>query len=325
MHALGFRRLTAALGLAVLLPLAASCAPFTSSRTDSPRRAYVTEEDGTLLARHAPLFVLQTYARNYNRIGAPTARLDDAGQERIRIDTKRPAVYAQQEPFRTERGAYTNLIYRVHFPGIPFPRLASGSNVGLIVIVTLDSRQRPVLITTVRANGHGLAFVPTTFLPKGSRPKGWRVDHGAGLPGLLQVPDPYSEPYRPAVFLRDETHAVADVRVQDVREASWRYAVIPAKLRPMAALENLPLGKEETTSLFYEHGLRRGYAKGSGRPLQTLLMSWWTMDLFVGSDKLYGEAYETGNVFYTSLRFWRRRDSDMWPFAEFLRFWGWRL
>jgi len=30
-------------------------------------------------------------------------------------------------------------------------------------------------------------------------------------------------------------------------------------------------------------------------------------------------------VFYTSLKPWRRHDSDMWPFADFLRYWGWHL
>ncbi len=39
----------------------------------------------------------------------------------------------------------------------------------------------------------------------------------------------------------------------------------------------------------------------------------------------YGDRRETGKVFYTSLKFWNREESDMWPFAEFLEFWGWRL
>ncbi len=33
----------------------------------------------------------------------------------------------------------------------------------------------------------------------------------------------------------------------------------------------------------------------------------------------------TQNPFYTSLKPWNRKASDMWNFAHFLQFWGWRL
>ena len=54
-------------------------------------------------------------------------------------------------------------------------------------------------------------------------------------------------------------------------------------------------------------------------------MSLISMDLFVGTDKAYGNSLETGNRFYTSLKPWNRKESDMWHFTKFLRFWGWRL
>jgi hypothetical protein len=60
--------------------------------------------------------------------------------------------YLKQE-FSTEHGKYTNLVYRIHFPKVPFSiipfNLTSGNNVGVIVVITLDSQQRPVLVTTV--------------------------------------------------------------------------------------------------------------------------------------------------------------------------------
>jgi len=327
MRGIGSRRIALTL-MAAALPLTASCSLFTATRVDSPQKAYVAGDDGGVLSRHAPVFVLQTYGPKCNRIGAAAARIDERGQERVFIDTERPVIYAQEEPFTTERGSYANLIYRVHFPEVPMPHLSAGRNVGLMVVLTLDSARRPVLITTVHTDGGYLAFVPTSFLPRKARPGGWETGgqrvHGEKLPGLLRLPDPYSHDYRAVVFLRDETHRVTDVLVQDVREATWRYDVVPAEVAPMASLEALPLGLA-TTSFFHESGLRRGYVKGSHKVLKTLLTGWWAMDLRVGSDKRYGDRRETGTVFYTSLKFWNREESDMWPFARFLEFWGWRL
>jgi len=54
-------------------------------------------------------------------------------------------------------------------------------------------------------------------------------------------------------------------------------------------------------------------------------MSWWTLDAHIGEDKAYGNAAVTGSVFYTSLNPINRQASDMWPFAKFLEYWGWRL
>ena len=49
------------------------------------------------------------------------------------------------------------------------------------------------------------------------------------------------------------------------------------------------------------------------------------LDPFVGSDKIYADPQEWDIRFYTSLKFWRRDDSNMWYFGRFLRYWGWRL
>ena len=55
------------------------------------------------------------------------------------------------------------------------------------------------------------------------------------------------------------------------------------------------------------------------------MISWWALDWRVGEDKAYGDKNETGAVFYTSLKPWNRQASDMWPFGDFLAFWGWGL
>jgi hypothetical protein len=69
----------------------------------------------------------------------------------------------------------------------------------------------------------------------------------------------------------------------------------------------------------------KGHVKGAVKPLETLFMSLISLDLFVGADKAYVDTSQTENPFYTSLKPWRRKDSDMWDFFGFLWYWGWRL
>lgn len=92
----------------------------------------------------------------------------------------------------------------------------------------------------------------------------------------------------------------------------------------MADLQALPLDGT-STSFFEEQGSRRGYVKNSQKHLERLLMGWWSLDLHVGEDKALGPVEETGVILYTSLKPWARRQSDLWPFAEFLHYWGWML
>ena len=93
---------------------------------------------------------------------------------------------------------------------------------------------------------------------------------------------------------------------------------------PMGHLEKLSTNSGNT-SFYHSDGVLKGHVKGSVKPLETLFMSLISLDFFVGTDKIYADAAETGNPFYTSLKPWRRNDSDMWNFATFLNYWGWRL
>ncbi len=81
----------------------------------------------------------------------------------------------------------------------------------------------------------------------------------------------------------------------------------------------------ETTSLYHKKGVLKGYVKGSIKIWESVFLSLLSMDFFIGTDKVYGDAKETGNHFYTSLKPWNRSASDMWNFGQFLEFWGWRL
>lgn len=92
----------------------------------------------------------------------------------------------------------------------------------------------------------------------------------------------------------------------------------------MDQLNHLPVN-DGTASFYHSEGILKGHVKGSVKPLETLFLSLVSLDMLVGTDKVYGDADETGNQFYTSLKPWRRKDSDMWDFAGFLWYWGWRL
>ena len=89
-------------------------------------------------------------------------------------------------------------------------------------------------------------------------------------------------------------------------------------------LHQLLLG-DGVTSFYHQSGPQKGYVKNSIKIWERLWMSWWVLDLRVGSDKLLGDPAETGTVFYTSLKPWRRDESNLWHFERFLNYWGWRL
>ncbi len=282
------------------------------------------------VGKWAPAFAVYGHAKPYNRIGRPTVRPKSNGED-IYIDTRHPVVYFLRRSFSTAKATYTNLIYRVHFPEVPFSlipfNLTAGNNVGLLVVVTLDADNLPVLVTTVHTCGCYKAIVPTQYLPKKDYPKDWNGEvldvYGERLPPLLKFPA-VSKP-RILVSLRPEVHRVMNLEIRDDRDfLQPPFRIIPMKIAPMSNLEHLPDGNG-TTSLYYTKGVMKGHVKGSIKPLETLLLSLPSMDLFIGSDKDYADPSTTGTPFYTSLKPWRREDSDMWDFARFLNYWGWRL
>lgn len=315
--------------LALLLVGGCAALPPASTRDSL---AYALGDDGTPLTRHAPVIVPEYPGPDYNRIGRPVAEFDARGRERVRVDPDAPAVFVQRLAFETARGNhYTNLVYRIHFERVPYRlvpfHLSAGRNAGLLVIVTLDSGERPVLFTTVHTCGCYLAMVPTSHLPRTAWPPdrdaaGQRV-FGIDLPGVLDYPD--GAVLRPVVFLKHGTHRVRRIELSSPERIAREFSIEVPEVLPMSALETLPLPDGGTTSFFHDTGLRRGYVKGATKPFELLFMSWWALDLNVGVDKAFGDREETGTIFYTSLKPWRRSDSDMWRFAEFLEYWGWRL
>jgi len=190
-----------------------------------------------LILRQTPMLLIHNSASIYNRIGRPSARYDDQGEEQIYVDTEHPVIYYLKRTFTTSKGQYTNLIY-----------------------------------------------------------------------------------------LRPGVHRVMDIAVveEGALKKSLHFTILPASLKPMQELERIPLDAG-TTSFYYNKGVLKGHVKGSVKPWESIFLSLPSLDFFVGTDNIYGDRKETDNPFYTSLKPWNREASDMWYFATFLKFWGWRL
>ncbi len=289
-------------------------------------------KEESLVQRHAPVFLTHNFAATYNRIGRPSARYDNSGREQIYVEVDNPVIYYLKRDFSTKNGRYTNLIYRVHFSKIPYSlipfHLTAGKNIGVMIVITIDSAKRPVLITSVHTCGCYRAIVPTSYLPNDALPLKWEKGpvrvYGETLPGRLDYAD--KKDPKLLVYIRPGVHRVMDLEIIDENELKegQSLSIIPTSLKPAQDLESIPLNGDKT-SLYHQKGVLKGYVKGSVKIWESVFLSLLSMDLFVGTDKVYGDAKETGNQFYTSLKPWNRTASDMWNFAQFLEFWGWRL
>ncbi len=314
------------------LLLSAGCATAPQPSAVRSQLLYRVHEGDSLYSRHAPVFVVEDPEKTYNLIGTPRVRVDDSGNEKVFVDPETPTFYVQQRSFETARGAYTNLIYRIHFERVPFSLfpfyIGMGRNVGLFVIITLDVQGRPLLYTTVHTCGCYLAFVPTSFMSADAFPQDWKTGRQMvyleNLPARLDYLDSSQPLLKTAILIRGGSHRLKDTWLMD-EAAQSEYPVAEAHLQPLEALERLPLEDCPASSFYEGSGHREGYVRGSSKPWERLLMSWWALDWRIGEDKRLGRGKEDGPVFYTSLKPWAREASDLRDFAVFLNYWGWRL
>lgn len=321
--------------LGLLLIMLAGCATGPASLRDAPAYAFAVVDDGSPAARHAPVFVPESYAERHNRIGTARARRTNEGETEVYVDPSEPTVYVQQQRFTTDRGEFTNYIYRVHLPEVPVRwipfHLTAGPNGGLIIVVTVDATDRPLLLTTVHTCGCYLALVPTQFYPDDALPEDWpkvgdsQHVYGERLPAHVAYSPAPPSSSRVALWLREGTHRIMHLERIDGPALGRAYRVVPMTMRSAEDLLALPLPEDGATSFFYESGRKKGYVKNTVKPFERLLMSWWALDWNVGVDKRLGPATETGTVFYTSLKPWARAASDLWNFPAFLTFWGFAL
>ena len=118
------------------------------------------------------------------------------------------------------------------------------------------------------------------------------------------------------------------MRLEVVNAASRKdpaiWSFMDAPLQDMNDLERIPVAGG-TTNFYYNTWPLKGHVKDSVKPWESLFLSIISFDLFVGADKAYADSTVTGNPFYTSLKPWNRKASNMWDFSGFLKFWEWRL
>jgi hypothetical protein len=319
--------------MVILVLLLTGCAHNYPVATDQPAALYAIQpgEDADF-EKYAPMFFVPEYNDNFNRIGNPVLILSESGKEKVTIDASNPVVYTMKRTFTTDRDTYTNYIYRVHFPRIPYRlvpfNLAAGENIGLMVVVTTDSRDRVLLYTTVHTCGCYMAFTPTDLMPADWYPEKWPEGsfsvYGETMPNRVEIKK-VSDPVFVA-HLRPSVHRVMHVEVVDrSRVPSTGIQAIEMPMEDITSLERLERPDSGFTSLYYTTGGMKGHVKGSWKPLETLFLGIISLDFAVGTDKAYADTEITENPFYTSIKPWNRQKSDMWYFARFLEFWGWNL
>ncbi len=320
------------LTLLIGLFLAACAKPGLPPSTTDQFLNYQIAQPSPILSQSLPVFQVEHPDQTHNRIGSPQVLAEAKDSETVVVDPKSPVIYSQQVSFTSPRGRFTNIVYRIHFPETPLDfwplQIGAGKNVGLLFIVTLDAKQRPLLITTLHTCGCYLAFVPTSYLAKDAWPKGWLPDkpqrvYGFSLPGFLDYTNHHSPP---AILFQiaGDSHRIRDIRlVTPAERASFPSRTAP--LQPLAALDNLPSPLGGTSSFFETSGPRLGYVKKSQKIFERLLISWWALDWRVGEDKRFDFHYPQGPVFYTSLKPWARQQSNLLDFQAFLSYWGWNL
>jgi hypothetical protein len=309
-----------------------SCTTFPEHPTADRLFAHTVKNEDTLLGQYAPVFLIENHKERYNLIGTPAVEITKNTKERIYVDPEKATVYAQKRMFKTLKSTYTNLVYRVHFEKIPGGlvsfHLGKGDNIGLIVIITVNSRNEPILYTTLHTCGCYLGFVPTSYMPASGFPDGWERGrqevYSENLPGFLDFKGASLDRNKTVILLRNETHRVKDIWLS-AADSLKKYNSGVAEIQPIDSLEKLPLKNNKTTSFYETSGSRKDYVKGSHKIWERLLMSWWVFDWRVGEDKKFGKDKNDGILFYTSLKPWNREESDLRDFVTFLKFWKWNL
>lgn len=316
--------------IVVFLLSLCSCASVSQRPIQESSIAYSLYDETQLQNRFAPVFIVENGNRDYNRIGSPVAIIEE-GKENVVIDPDVATYYLSTRSFTTEKGRYTNLIYRIHFKKIPFSiipfHLGYGGNVGLLLVVTLNSRNEVVLYSLLHTCGCYLAFIPTSNLPGAYLPIGWKKGRqnvfSENLPSYLTFSQ-NGEDELLFVQMGEEQHRVKNVWLAGLDELKG-FKLIKPDLQPFSSLENLVSVTGEHTSFYETTGPRKGYVKGSQKIWERLFISWWAFDWRVGEDKKLGRDTSEGNVFYTSIKPWAREESDLRDFPRFLKYWGWRL
>lgn len=308
--------------------LLSGCAAVPPSSLDAAGVQVVSVASPPGQIRYTPVFTLYGVDRQHNRIGTVEA-VHKNGEVQVVVNGLKPTLYTAVSQFSTNRATYTNYVYRIHFEKTPHSllpfHLTAGKNPGLLVIITVNQAQQPLLVTTVHTCGCYAAVIPTAWLDEALYPDDWPREtqsvYGEKLPAVLEKVFPAQQI---ELLIRPDLHRVMDIRVAAGGDLSHGQVVIAAEVST-DTLRHLPLPGGGETSFYYANWPLQGHVKGAVKWWEMLLLSVPSLDLLVGMDKDYGDTELTGNPFYTSLQPWYRRSSDINDFAGFLHFHGWKL
>ncbi len=291
-----------------------------------PDRTVPKKKEKVLMAQLAPCIVVQKANRSYNRVARPKA-YEENGRIKLKMDPNDPVMFAEMRQFTTPKDTYSNYIYRVHFKKTPLFHMQSGLNTGLFVIVTCDSYDKPILVTTVSTSGRSVTFYPTNNIHKHCLPyQFWTLypENRGNKPNTIYVPQVLDEG-KITLFVSKDMHKIESVFYQDYRILDMKKKRCEIPVEPLENLEHLNLNGKEVSMYYIKSADGFGYVRQSAKPFEFFLMSWWTFDPRIGSDKILGATGDKNPRFYTTIKPWARKQSDMRDYHRFLMYWGWNL
>jgi hypothetical protein len=314
-----------------------ACTSYTLNESNAAHFS-LEKNDTQAKYKHAPIIKVFDVQEDFNKIGTPKANNDGS----VYVDSETPTIFTTEQSFEVQGRTYKNLIYRVHFSEIPFSiipfHLSTGKNVGLMFFVTLDDQEKPILFSVVHTCGCYKAIMATSHTPKNFYPDKWQGEseqdtpnkklqrvYGEILPTMLALNNKKSDI---CVAIRPQEHRIMDVYAceKGVDDSAIRSSIRVSSTdeKALTSLRELP-SDNGPVSFFHEDGIQEGHVKGAIKPWESLMLSWPSLDFFVGTDKAYLRPESSDNTFYTSLKPWNRDKSDMANFPVFLEFWGWKL
>jgi len=242
-----------------------------------------TATDAELLAFYAPTIVQQTsedapYDPSFDKIGRPAVRRDSRGRIESYVDPAQPAIFTHVTRAMMAGEWHTQLNYQVWYPEHPpLGRFdpEAGHTEGVMVRLTLDLHNRPLLAETAFACGCFHRIFPVEALEKEATETHGRVVSGRSAlatdrtlaidPVVSQsmgVFDP-ANPH-PRVYVYGGKHFACAVEFGGPMPSESRSEGIA--LADAAELERLPLG-DGFASFFRADGLVRG----AERPESTMM------------------------------------------------------
>ncbi len=240
--------------------------------------------DDQLLRTYAPIIVQQVdpaaeYSTDVDRIGAPSVRITPRGQIEAWVDPSKPVVLARVSRSRIGQAWHKQLNYSIWYPEHPPMKSGdpeAGHTEGVLLRLTLDEAQRPILAETCFACGCFHRVFPVEALERAATEQFGRIESGRSPLGRKQpfqvdaiIPQSMGhftpESPHPVMFVYSGKHFAGAVEFGGYHGVPGE--TVEYTIAPEASIEALPLGAGIAASFFARDGLVRG----ADRPEATML------------------------------------------------------